>query len=136
MRFTHSETPEHVQATLGVILRRHRETMERSLLDVAEPAHISTAFLSEVERGRKDISTERLVLLARALDVTVADLYLELARELGAQAPLPESWEDNPRAHLQAVCSSLDADALRAVARFSSFVAMTEAPKRRIGFLR
>jgi transcriptional regulator with XRE-family HTH domain len=136
MAFSHSETPEHVQATLGAVLRRHRESREWSLGDVAGPAGISTAFLSEVERGRKDISTDRLVALARALEVTVADLYLEVSRELGARDALPASWEDNPKAHLRAVCESLDRDALRTVARFSSFVAMTEAPKRRIGFLR
>src|SRR5438132_879811 len=74
MAFSHSETPEHVQATLGAILRRHREAQERSLSDIAGPAGISGGFLSEVERGRKDVSTERLLKVARALDVTVAQL--------------------------------------------------------------
>lgn len=135
MPFAYSETPEHVRATLGAILRRHRETTERSLADVAEPAGISVAYLSEVERGRKDMSTEKLLAVTGALDVTVADLYLELAHELGARATLPASWEDNPRLHLEAVCRRLGPDALRTVARFSSFMAMTDAPKRRIGFV-
>lgn len=134
MAFAHSETAEHVRATLGAILRRHREMGERSLADVAGPAGISVAFLSEVERGRKEMSTEKLLAVARALDVTIADLYLELAHELGARGSLPAAWDENPRAHLQAACQTLDADALRTVARFSSFLAMAEPPKRRIGF--
>jgi transcriptional regulator with XRE-family HTH domain len=134
MAFAHSETPEHVRSTLGAILRRHREVRERRLAEVAGPAGISVAFLSEVERGRKEISVEKLLALSRALEVTIADLYLELARELGARASLPSSWDDNPRVHLEAACRSMDLDALRTVARFSSFVAMTEQPRRRIGF--
>jgi transcriptional regulator with XRE-family HTH domain len=136
MTLAHSETPEHVRSTLGAVLRRHRELGERSLQEIAEPAGISTAYLSEVERGQKDISTDRLLKVAGALEITVADLYLELARELGARDSLPSSWVDNPRAQVQAMCRSLEPDALRTVARFSTFLAMSQGPpKRRIGFL-
>jgi transcriptional regulator with XRE-family HTH domain len=139
MAFAQSETPEHVRATLGAILRRRREANEWSLADIARGAGISTAHLSEVERGRKDISTDRLVLLARALDTTVGELYLELGRELGAGEPLNAvAWEANPLVQLRRMSESLDPDALLTVARFTTFLAMTEpAPRKRpIGFLR
>jgi len=137
MPFAHSETPEHVRATLGVILRRHREVAERSLGDVAEPAGISLAFLSEVERGRKDISTERLLRLARALDVTVAQLYLELARELGAADDVGFPVAADPRLQLRRAEASLPPDALRTVAQFSAYLSMMQSgpARRRIGFL-
>src|SRR5262249_53739498 len=45
MAFAHSETPEHVRATLGAVLRRRREASEWSLADIARPAGISTAYL-------------------------------------------------------------------------------------------
>jgi transcriptional regulator with XRE-family HTH domain len=138
MAFAHSETPEHVRATLGAVLRRRREANEWSLVDIARPAGISTAYLSEVERGHKDISTERLLAVARALDVTVGELYLELARELGAGEPLNAvAWEADPRVQLRRMTDSLDFDALRTVARFSTFLAMSDGtPKKRpIGFL-
>jgi transcriptional regulator with XRE-family HTH domain len=139
MAFAYSETPEHVRATLGAILRRRREANEWSLVDIATGGGISTAHLSEVERGRKDISTDRLVLLARALETTVGELYLELGRELGAGEPVNAvAWEADPRVQLRRMSESLDRDALRTVARFTTFLAMTEpAPrKRQIGFLR
>jgi transcriptional regulator with XRE-family HTH domain len=139
MAFAHSETPEHIRATLGAILRRRREAHEWSLADIAGPAGISTAYLSEVERGHKDISTDRLVSVARALDATVGELYLELAHELGAGEPLNAvAWEADPRVQLRRMTESLDYDALRTVARFTTFLAMNEGgPKRRpIGFLR
>ena len=138
MAFAHSETPEHVRATLGAVLRRRREANEWSLADIARPAGISTPYLSEVERGHKDISTDRLLAVARALDVTLGELYLELARELGAGAPLNAvAWEADPRVQLRRMTDSLDYDALRTVARFSTFLAMSEGtPKKRpIGFL-
>lgn len=139
MAFAHSETPEHVRTTLGALLRRRREANEWSLVDIATGAGISTAHLSEVERGRKDISTDRLVLLARALETTVGELYLELARELGAGEPVNAvAWEADPRVQLRRMSETLDRDALRTVARFTTFLAMTEpAPRKRpIGFLR
>jgi transcriptional regulator with XRE-family HTH domain len=138
MAFAHSETPEHVRSTLGAVLRRRREANEWSLADIARAAGISTAYLSEVERGHKDISTDRLLAVARGLDVTVGELYLELARELGAGEPLNAvAWEADPRVQLRRMTDSLDYDALRTVARFSTFLAMSEAsPKKQpIGFL-
>ena len=140
MPFAHSETPEHVQATLGAVLRRHREAAGRSLGDVAPPAGISPAFLSEVERGRKDISTERLVGVCRALELAVADLYLELARELGAREPLSIDFDADPRLELQRAARVLDPDSLRTVAHFGAYLALAQSapaqPRRPIGFTR
>ncbi len=137
MPFAQSETSEHVRTTLGAILRRRREQRESTLADIAVPAGISPAHLSEVERGRKEISTERLLAVARSLEVTVADLFLELARELGAEEQsVRSSWDPDPRAAVQQMCRELDREALQTVARFTSFLVTTEgAQRRRIGFL-
>src|SRR5438309_874623 len=89
------------------------EGRDRRLADIAAPAGISTAYLSEVERGLKDISTEKLLAVANALQVTVGELYLELSRELGAGEPLNAvAWEADPRAQLRRMSQSLDNDAL------------------------
>ncbi|TMF87547.1 MAG: helix-turn-helix transcriptional regulator [Chloroflexi bacterium] len=102
MTFAHSETAEHVRTTIGAILRRRRESAERSLQEVAGPAGISPAFLSEVERGRKEISVERLLKVCAALETTIGEVYLELARELGAGEPLNAvAWEADPRLQLR-----------------------------------
>jgi transcriptional regulator with XRE-family HTH domain len=138
MAFANSETAEHVRTTLGALLRRRREAAEMGLADVAGPAGISVGFLSEVERGLKDISTERLLHLANALQTTVAEIYWELARELGYGEPVDAvAWEANPRVQVRRMAESLGYDALRTVAQFSTFLAMNEPPKKRpIGFLR
>ena len=138
MTYAQSENAEYVRATLGLILRRRREDAERSLAGLASEADMSTAYLSEVERGLKDISAEKLVAIARALDVAVAELYLELAQRLGSREAMQQrrSWPVDPRTQLRLATASLKPHALRSVADFSLYLASTQGapPKRRIGF--
>src|SRR5260370_13586587 len=88
MTYAHSEDPNSIRTALGVLLRRRREEAEQSQNELAGAADLSPAYLSEVERGLKDISTDRLVAIARALDVPVAERYLELARSLRRPAAM------------------------------------------------
>lgn len=139
MSYAQSENAEIVRAALGAVIRRRREEAERSLAGLAAEAELSTAYLSEVERGLKDISTDKLIALARALEVSVADLYLEVAQRLGSREAIQQkrSWPDDPRAQLRIATQSLRPTALRSVADFSLYLAATQAtpPKRRIGFI-
>ena len=82
MSYAHSEDASSIRLALGAILRRRRQEAERSLTELAEAAELSPAYLSEVERGLKDVSMERLLAIAKALEIQVADLYLDLARSL------------------------------------------------------
>lgn len=66
----------------GEELRRERRRAERTLSDVATRAGISVQYLSEVERGRKDPSSEVLAAVAGALGLRMADLTLRVARRL------------------------------------------------------
>ena len=139
MTYAQSENAELVRTALGSVIRRRREEAERSLAGLAAEAELSTAYLSEVERGLKDISTDKLIALARALEVSVADLYLEVAQGLGSREAMQQkrSWPDDPRAQLRIATQSLRPTALRSVADFSLYLAATQAipPKRRIGFI-
>jgi transcriptional regulator with XRE-family HTH domain len=68
----------HVEPLLrrlvGAILRTRREDQGRTLRDVATDARVSLAYLSEVERGRKEASSEVLVAICRALGMRLVDL--------------------------------------------------------------
>jgi transcriptional regulator with XRE-family HTH domain len=138
MPYAHSEDASSIRVALGALLRRRREEAERSLTEVAAAAELSPAYLSEVERGLKDISTERLVAIARSLEVSGAELYLELARSLGSREAMGQrgSWPDDPRTQLRIATASLRPQALRSVAHFSLYLAATQATpqRRRIGF--
>jgi hypothetical protein len=59
---------------VGDVLRRERLTQERTLKDVADAARISVPYLSEVERGRKEASSEVLAAAAQALGLGLGDL--------------------------------------------------------------
>jgi DNA-binding XRE family transcriptional regulator len=58
----------------GRELRRERQASGRRLIDVAEDAGVSPQYLSEVERGLKDPSSELLAAMAGALGLSIADL--------------------------------------------------------------
>ena len=65
---------------LGHELRRTRQDRSERLVDVAERAGVSPQYLSEVERGLKDPSSEMLAAVAGALDLTVRELSTIAAR--------------------------------------------------------
>ncbi|GGO84846.1 helix-turn-helix domain-containing protein [Wenjunlia tyrosinilytica] len=73
---------------VGDVLRRERLAQERTLKDVAEAGRISMPYLSELERGRKEASSEVLAAAAHALGLGLADL---LALAQGELARLDEA---------------------------------------------
>jgi hypothetical protein len=67
---------------VGEVLRRERLAQDRTLKDVAEAARISMPYLSELERGRKEASSEVLAAAAQALGLGLADLLALAQGEL------------------------------------------------------
>ncbi|MEU7658178.1 helix-turn-helix domain-containing protein [Streptomyces lincolnensis] len=59
---------------VGDVLRRERLAQERTLKEVADEARISMPYLSEVERGRKEASSEVLAAAAHALGLGLGEL--------------------------------------------------------------
>ncbi|WP_069170997.1 helix-turn-helix domain-containing protein [Streptomyces griseus] len=75
---------------VGDVLRGERTAQQRTLKDVAEAARISVPYLSEIERGRKEASSEVLAAAARSLGLGLADV-LSLARRELARRSAPAS---------------------------------------------
>src|SRR5580693_9310748 len=91
----HAPEPQGDQAleplwreVLGRRLRALRTGRDETLVQTAERAGISPQYLSEVERGRKEPSSEMIAALAGALDVSVADLMAGAAEELRRAAAM------------------------------------------------
>jgi transcriptional regulator with XRE-family HTH domain len=80
-----------LREALGDALRRRRQAQGRTLREVAAAAGVSLTYLSEVERGRKEASSEVLEAVCAALDLVLADLLYEVAETLAAAeaAPVP-----------------------------------------------
>lgn len=76
-----------LRVLVGAVLRGHRERQGRTLRDVAKDARVSVPYLSEVERGRKEASSEVLAAICRALGLRLVDLvgdaHAHLARAEG-----------------------------------------------------
>ncbi|MFI7010712.1 helix-turn-helix domain-containing protein [Streptomyces sp. NPDC050145] len=75
---------------LGDVLRRQRQRQGRTLREVSSSARVSLGYLSEVERGQKEASSELLSAICDALDVRMSELMREVSDEL-ALAELAES---------------------------------------------
>ena len=85
-----------LRTQLGTTLRGHRLSQRRTLRDVSGAARVSLGYLSEVERGQKEASSELLASICDALDLELADLLAEISLELrgvaaGAVRPLTPS---------------------------------------------
>ena len=94
-----------LRTQLGNTLRGHRLRQRRTLRDVSGAARVSLGYLSEVERGQKEASSELLASICDALDVELADLLAEVSLELrgadgAAVRPLVPST-DAPAAETQ-----------------------------------
>ncbi len=68
----------------GQVLRSERVEQRRTLRQVAERAGVSPQYLSEVERGRKEPSSEMLESICGALGLRLADLLAASGQRLVA----------------------------------------------------
>ena len=69
---------------VGEVLRRHRLRQSRTLRDVSAAARVSLGYLSEIERGRKEASSELLAAICSALGVSLAEVLREVSDDLAA----------------------------------------------------
>lgn len=67
---------------LGDVLRRHRVLQSRTLRDVSADAGVSLGYLSEIERGRKEASSELLAAICTALGVPLSEVLREAGDDL------------------------------------------------------
>ena len=67
---------------LGDVLRRQRQRQGRTLREVSSSARVSLGYLSEVERGQKEASSELLSAICDALDVPMSEVMREVSDDL------------------------------------------------------
>ena len=73
-----------LRESVGQTLRRARIEQSRTLRDVARDARVSLGYLSEVERGQKEASSELLNSICEALGMTLGSLMREVTVEITA----------------------------------------------------
>jgi len=78
---------------LGEVLRAQRTAQRRTLRDVAAAANVSLGYLSEVERGQKEASSELLDSICAALGLPLWQVLRLVARELALVGdPQPDEF--------------------------------------------
>ncbi|MDX2340838.1 helix-turn-helix transcriptional regulator [Micrococcus antarcticus] len=70
---------------IGDVLRDVRQRQGRTLREVSHDARVSLGYLSEVERGQKEASSELLASICGALDVPLSFMLREVSDRLAEQ---------------------------------------------------
>lgn len=76
-----------LREALGDSLRRTRVSQSRTLREVSSSARVSLGYLSEIERGRKEASSELLAAICHALDVPLSDVLSDVSESLADTTP-------------------------------------------------
>lgn len=71
--------PVVLRREIGDVLRGVRQSQGRTLREVSSAAQVSLGYLSEVERGQKEASSELLHSISQALDVPMSEILYEVA---------------------------------------------------------
>src|SRR5947209_13759527 len=78
-----------LRTLIGEALRTTRLRQHRTLREVSGAARVSLGYLSGVERGQKEASSELLASICRALGVRLSDVLREVSDELAVLEPHP-----------------------------------------------
>ena len=80
-----------LRQAIGEVLRDVRQRQGRTLREVSQRARVSLGYLSEVERGQKEASSELLAWICQALDTPMSQMLREVADRMavleGVQVP-------------------------------------------------
>lgn len=74
--------PPLVREVVGDVLRRSRMSQGRTLRQVSDAARVSLGYLSEVERGRKEPSSELLNAICDALEVPLSAVLTDAGERM------------------------------------------------------
>lgn len=77
--------PPLVREVIGDVLRRARTLQGRTLREVSDSARVSLGYLSEVERGRKEPSSELLNAICDALDVPLSTVLIDAGEQMAGE---------------------------------------------------
>lgn len=74
-----------LRRTIGDVLRDERRGQQRTLREVSSTARVSLGYLSEVERGQKEASSELLASICTALEVPLSEVLGEVTRRIAVE---------------------------------------------------
>jgi transcriptional regulator with XRE-family HTH domain len=94
-----------LRKVIGDVLRARRQAQHRTLREVSTAANVSLGYLSEIERGHKEASSELLASICEALGTEMSDVLADVSATFAleeqfahAAAPAPEAVAEPARA--------------------------------------
>lgn len=81
--------PPDIRERFGFAVKARREALEMTQEDLAEAARIHRTYLSDVERGTRNLALVNIERLALALRMTLSELFARV--EAGPERPRPSS---------------------------------------------
>jgi transcriptional regulator with XRE-family HTH domain len=83
--------PPLVREVIGDVLRRVRTSQGRTLREVSDSARVSLGYLSEVERGRKEPSSELLNAICDALELPLSTVLTDAGERMAGEERAAQS---------------------------------------------
>ncbi len=103
---------------LGDVLRRLRQRQGRTLREVSAAARVSLGYLSEVERGQKEASSELLAAICSALNTPLSHVLGEVSDSFALAELQNESGVLTPAGRVPAANGEHSLDELPAAGAF------------------
>lgn len=67
-----------IRARFGIAVRKRRNELTISQEDLAERAGLHRTYISDLERGKRNVSLENFEKLANALNLSISDLMMRV----------------------------------------------------------
>ena len=78
-----------LRRVIGDALRARRQAQHRTLREVSTAANVSLGYLSEIERGQKEASSELLAAICEALGAALSEVLRDVSDTLAMSEELP-----------------------------------------------
>lgn len=87
-----------IRSVVGETLRAARLRQRRTLREVSAQARVSLGYLSEIERGQKEASSELLASICDALDLRLSDVFAQVSDRLRREEKIADRARFAPAA--------------------------------------
>lgn len=114
--------PATIRSVVGETLRAARLRQRRTLREVSAQARVSLGYLSEIERGQKEASSELLAAICEALGLRLSDVFAQVSDRLRRQEKLLDRRNYAPGAE-RASGPAISAEPPRPTARLRTYAA-------------
>jgi transcriptional regulator with XRE-family HTH domain len=125
-----------LRRVIGDALRSRRQAQHRTLREVSTAANVSLGYLSEIERGQKEASSELLAAICEALGARLSELLREVSSTVatteqvdGILAPVAAAPAEETAAAEPTVSTMVDGDVSVTVRQDSPLTATLRATR-------